>query len=126
MKPGKTSMNSGTNPDAAPTEVQFYVRLPGRARPSRAWLETTAIEVEETLIRQAAGLALGPAVAANFQENSFELDVTVEASSLAEAYGKLSRIMVIVDETMDVRLDMSATHQICATVSSVVPSATGS
>lgn len=87
-------------------EVNFCVELCAAHHPTREQLEDEAIRMEQTLIRVASELALGPSVSVNFANGSLEVDVTFEATSLSQAYGKLAEMLSRLEETGDFRLEV--------------------
>ncbi len=90
--------------DTPRQERHFSVLLRLPHRVNVAWLENQAIELEESLIERCKGEILGLSVSANFAENGFELDLTVEAASPSEAYGKLGRLYEAIEEVAPIKI----------------------
>lgn len=105
-------------PQHARQDVHLFVTILSPRPLDRTWLENEAMRLESTLVAHAQGLALGPSVAANFDRNGLELDVTVEAGSLSDAYSKLSRILGVVEEAADFELMPEGPRGVTATASS--------
>lgn len=92
-------------------ERNFSIVIASNQKINAPWLEKQALLIEKALIEDCANEVLGPAVAANFEENGFELDFTVEAASLSEAYDKLGRAMSVVERVARISI-MSESDEI--------------
>lgn len=90
------------------TERNFSVVIASEQKINEPWLEKQALIIEHALIHDCSEDILGAAVAANFEENGFEVDFTVEANSLSEAYDKLGRAMSIVEKVAGISLEGEA------------------
>ena len=93
-----------------PTEFNFFILLSSPQEINDAWLEKKAFAMEEALIADCAGVILGPAVAANFDENGWEIDLTVEAMSRPEAEEKFAQAMEVVERVGEIRLVQEETE----------------
>jgi hypothetical protein len=94
-----------TNPTTAtPRERNFYVLLRNETKVNAPWLEKQAIQLEERLLSECDDTISGPSVSANFAENGFELDFTVLASSLSEAYDKLGTVLSIIEDAAGITI----------------------
>lgn len=91
-------------------ERDFVVLLATPHKVNEPWLENQAIKIEEALLD--CPEVSGPSVTASFAENGFELDLTVEASSMAEAYDKLGRALRVVEETAGIMLGAESADEI--------------
>jgi hypothetical protein len=80
------------------TEHDILVRLTMGRTVNEPWLENQAIAIEEALESRCPDI-LGPSVTANFQENGWDLDLTILASGMADSYDKLGQVFAIVEET---------------------------
>jgi hypothetical protein len=94
-----------TNPTEKRQERSFSVLLRSPQKVNEPWLENQAILLEAALEQECAGEILGPSVAANFVENGFELDFTVEAESLSEAYDKLGKVLSVIERVAGITLE---------------------
>lgn|GEM_PF-7041798 len=83
------------------TEHDILVTLSNQRKINPPWLEKQAIRIEEALDKSCPDI-LGPSVTANFNENGWELDLTIRATSMADAYDKLGQVFRIVEETAGV------------------------
>lgn len=83
------------------TEHDILVTLSTQREINAPWLEKQAIRIEEALDKSCPDI-LGPSVTANFEENGWELDLTIRADSMADAYDKLGQVFRIVEETAGV------------------------
>lgn len=83
------------------TEHDILVTLSTPHEVNPPWLEKQAVVIEEALDKSCPDI-LGPSVTANFEENGWELDLTIRASSMADAYDKLGQVFRIVEETAGV------------------------
>lgn len=83
------------------TEHDILVTLATQREINAPWLEKQAIRIEEALEKSCPDI-LGPSVTANFEENGWELDLTIRAQSMADAYDKLGQVFKIVEETAGV------------------------
>jgi hypothetical protein len=83
------------------TEHDILVTLSTQREINAPWLEKQAIRIEEALEKGCPDI-LGPSVTANFEENGWELDLTIRAESMADAYDKLGQVFRIVEETAGV------------------------
>lgn len=92
-------------------ERDFVVLLATPHKVNEPWLENQVIKIEEALIERCPEMP-GPSVTANFEENGFELDLTVEASSMAEAYDKLGQALRVVEETAGIMLGAESADEI--------------
>jgi hypothetical protein len=81
----------------------FVVRLFAPHKVNEPWLENQAVKIEDALTGRFPEVP-EPSVTANFEENGFELDLIIQAESLAEAYDKLGRVLEIVEETAGIQL----------------------
>jgi len=95
-----------------PRERNFAVLLAHPHKVNEPWLEDQAIRLEEALIRDCGNDVLGPSVTANFHENGFEIDLTVEASSLSEAYDKLGRAMTVIENVAGVSIEPNEADEV--------------
>lgn len=80
------------------SERNFFATLRITHRVNGPWLEAKAIEIEQLLIERFHGTILGPSVTANLDENAFELDLTIEAKTNAEAYEKANEAIELAEE----------------------------
>lgn len=94
------------SPDHTPTEHTFLVLLRGAQKTNAAWLEKQAELMERALIDDCKGWVLGPSVSVDFEENGFELDLTILASSASEAHALLGKALEVVENVADINLDM--------------------
>lgn len=92
-------------------ERDFFVLLNTKHRVNPPWLENQAIQIEEALIARCPDIS-GPSVTANFDENGFELDLTVEAGSMAETYDLLGQALRVVEETAGIKLGAASTDEV--------------
>lgn len=99
-------------------ERDFFVLLCTQHKVNEPWLENQAVKIEEALIEQCPDIT-GPSVTANFAENGFELDLTVEASSMAETYDRLGQVLRIVEETAGIMLAAASADEVRAAYESV-------
>lgn len=91
---------------------------------SREELEALTLHAEGVLVDKATDIALGASAAANFRDNSIEVDFVVSAASPAEIYEQVGRVMRILQEAgfqsepqgfreaPPLRLASSATHEV--------------
>lgn len=79
------------------TEHDIVVLLGTPREINQPWLEKQAIAIEDAL--ESCPDVLGPSVTANFEENGWELDLTILAAGTAEAYDKLGQVFQVVEET---------------------------
>lgn len=91
-------MSKTTNTAA---EHDILVMLSNTSEINPPWLEKQAVLIEEALENSCPDV-LGPSVTANFVENGWELDLTISATSMADAYDKLGQVFKIVEETAGV------------------------
>jgi hypothetical protein len=104
---------------AAPAhELNFCLALRWGRRVNPEWLEEHAIQLEDTLIERGRDLACGYSVTANFQEHGFEVDYTVEAASLSEAYDRMSQIVRIIEDVIG--FSVQSDEEVEATASTTV------
>lgn len=87
-------------------ERDFFVLLSTKHKVNPPWLENQAIQIEEALTERCPDIS-GPSVTANFDENGFELDLTVEAGSMAKTYDLLGQALRVVEETAGIKLAAS-------------------
>jgi hypothetical protein len=92
-------------------ERDFFVLLCTPHKVNEPWLEDQAVKIEDALIGQCPHI-LGPSVTANFAENGFELDLTVEASSVAGTYDRLGQALRVVEETAGIMLGAACADEI--------------
>lgn len=85
------------------SEYDILVVLNSSHKINEPWLERQAIRIEEALIDQCPDVP-GPSVTANFAENGFELDLTICATGMADAYDKLGKVLKLVEETAEISL----------------------
>jgi hypothetical protein len=107
---------------SAPTHaLNFTLTLRG-ARPVNAeWLEEQAIRMEEALVLRGSGLACGFSVTANFDEHGFEVDYTVEAESLSDAYERMSQIVRIIEDVIGFSVEPTEDAEATASATVAVP-----
>jgi hypothetical protein len=91
--------------DQALNEYNFMIVIGRPFKTNAPWLENKAIAMEEALISECAGVILGPSVTANFEENGWEVDLTVEAASDGEADGKFREALEVVERVGEIELD---------------------
>lgn len=96
---------SSKAPTSTPTEYNFTMILSRPHATNAPWLEKKALAMEEALIEECAGVILGPSVTANFEENGWELDFTVEALGDAEADEKFRQALEVVQRVGEISLD---------------------
>ena len=96
--------------DPTPTEYNFMMILAHPRKVNEPWLEKQAMAMEAALLAECAGIVLGPSVSANFEENGFELDLTVEATSDAEANEKFRQAIAVVERVGGISLDREETQ----------------
>jgi hypothetical protein len=87
------------------TEYNLTMILSRPFATNAPWLENMALAMEEALIKECAGVVLGPSVTANFEENGWELDLTAEASNDAEADEKFRKALEVVQRVAEISLD---------------------
>jgi hypothetical protein len=92
-------------------ERDFFVLLCTPHKVNEPWLEDQAVKIENALAEQCPDVS-GPSVTANFAENGFELDLTVEANSVAETYDKLGKALRVVEETAGITLNSPRADEI--------------
>jgi hypothetical protein len=92
--------------DQTATEHTFLVLLRGAQKTNGPWLEKQSELIEQALIDQCSGWILGPSVSVNFDENGFELDLTVVAESASKAHASLGEALEIVERVADISLGM--------------------
>jgi hypothetical protein len=92
-------------------ERDFFVLLCTPHKVNEPWLEDQAVKIEEALTERCPAIA-GPSVTANFAENGFELDLTIEASSMAETYDRLGQALRVVEETAGIMLGAASADEI--------------
>jgi hypothetical protein len=92
------------------TEFNFFVLLANPQRVNHAWLEKQGMAIEEALIRDCAGIVLGPSVSVNFDQNGWEIDLTIEAPTQLEAEQKYNLAMGVVERVGEISLDQEATE----------------
>lgn len=97
-------MTSPAAADKPRQERNFHVLLRSAHKVNEPWLENQAIKLEESLIAECSGEVLGPSVTARFDENGFEVDLTVEAADLSEAYDKLGRALSVIERVADISI----------------------
>lgn len=102
-------------------ERDFFVLLCTQHKVNEPWLENQAVKIEEALVDGCPNIC-GPSVTANFAENGFELDLTVEASSMAETYDRLGQALRVVEETAGIKLGAASADEIRSGYESVEPS----
>jgi hypothetical protein len=83
------------------TEHDILVTLSAGMELNEPWLEKQALRIEEALEERCADI-LGPSVTATFEENGWELDLTILASGLADAYDKLGQVFAVVEEVASI------------------------
>lgn len=83
------------------TEHDFLLELTMAREVNRPWLENQATKIEEALDASCADV-LGPSVTANFETNGWELDLTIRATGMADAYDKLGQVFRVVEETAQI------------------------
>lgn len=88
-----------TTPNMAEHDILLTLPL-GRAI-NGPWLEKQAIQIEQALENRCPEL-LGPSVTANLAESSWELDLTILATGMADAYDKLGQVFRVVEEVAGV------------------------
>lgn len=88
----------------------FFVLLSTKHKVNQPWLENQAIEIEEAL--DGCPDICGPSVTANFDENGFELDLTVQATSMAETYERLGQALRIVEETAGIKVGAASAGEV--------------
>lgn len=91
--------------DQALNEYNFMIVIARPFKTNAPWLENKAIAMEGALISECAGVVLGPSVTANFAENGWELDLTVEAASDGEADEKFRRALEVVERVGEIELN---------------------
>lgn len=87
-------------------ERNFTITLGNPHRVNHPWLEAKAIALEEALIQDCSGCILGPSVTALFDENGWELDLTVEADNAAEAYEKLGKAFDVIERVAGITITL--------------------
>ena len=92
-------------------EHDFLVRLFAPHKVNRPWLEEQAVKVEDALLGRFPDVP-EPAVTANFEENGFELDLIVQARSMAEAYDKLGKVLEVVEGAAGIKLGNDGVDEI--------------
>jgi hypothetical protein len=98
------------NSEPETTEFNFFLLLANPKQVNAAWLEKQAVAMEEALIIECAGVILGPSVSVNFDENGWELDLTVEAADQAQAEQKFARAMAVVERVGEISLNQEETE----------------
>ncbi|MBS1882449.1 MAG: hypothetical protein JSS97_05775 [Actinobacteria bacterium] len=97
--------------DPKPTmEFNFFVLLANPQRVNHAWLEKQAMAMEEALIEEGAGVFLGPSVSVNFDQNGWEIDLTIESETYPDAEQKFNQAMGIVERVGEISLDQEETE----------------
>ena len=93
------------NGTAAKTaDYNLLVTLYHEGEINEPWLENQAIAIEAAILERCPH-APGSSVTANFQQNGFELDLTIVAGSMIEFYDRLGQVMRIVEETAEIDLN---------------------
>lgn len=92
-------------------ERDFFVLLGTEHKVNHPWLENQAIKIEEALLERCPDIS-GPSVTVNFEENGWELDLTVEARNMAEAYDRLGQALRVVEETAQIALGTASTDEV--------------
>jgi hypothetical protein len=99
------------------TEHDIVVLLVTQREINAPWLEEQAIAIEDALESSCPDV-LGPSVTANFEKNGWELDLTILATSTADAYDKLGRVFQVVEETAGIELGDSDPGEVRASYES--------
>jgi hypothetical protein len=84
-------------------QQDLVVRLFATQKVNAPWLENQAIKIEDALNGRFPDVP-EPSVTANFAENGFELDLIIEADTMADAYNRLGEILKVVEETAGIEL----------------------
>lgn len=92
------------------TEFNFFVLLTNAQRVNHAWLEKQAMLIEDALVKECASIVLGPSVSVNFDQNGWEIDLTIEAASQSEAEQKYNLAMGFVERVGEISLDQEETE----------------
>lgn len=98
------------------TEHDILVLLATPREINQPWLEKQAIAIEDAL--ESCSDVLGPSVTANFEENGWELDLTILAASTADAYDKLGQVFQVVEETAGIEFGDSNPGEVRASYES--------
>lgn len=97
--------------ESKPTmEFNFFVLLANPQRVNHAWLEKQAMVIEDALVKECAGTVLGPSVGVNFDQNGWEIDLTVEAETQSDAEQKYNLAMGVVERVGEISLDQEETE----------------
>ncbi len=91
--------------DQTLNEYNFMIVIGRPFQTNAPWLEDNAIAMEDALISECADAILGPSVTANFDENGWELDLTIEAENDGEADEKFRRALEVVERVGGIELD---------------------
>jgi hypothetical protein len=83
------------------TELDIIITLNPRIDMNDALLEDKMNEVLEIVENRASDIALGPAVAIDFDEKSIELAFTVQADAPSGAHAVVAKVMEIVEQHTD-------------------------
>ncbi|MGH2940853.1 MAG: hypothetical protein ACRDPE_22350 [Solirubrobacterales bacterium] len=92
------------------TEFNFFVLLANPQRVNHAWLEKQAMAIEEALVKECATIVLGPSVSVNFDQNGWEIDLTIEAETQSDAEQKYNLAMSVVERVGEISLDQEETE----------------
>jgi hypothetical protein len=104
-----------------PRERNFTLLLRFPHKVNAPWLEDQALKLEGALIEECSEQILGPSVSANFAENGFEVDLTVEAETRGEAYDKLDRALSVIERVAGISLEDDSTDEVHSTFASREP-----
>lgn len=97
------------------TDHDVLVTLHHEGEINRPWLENQAIAIEQAILEQCPH-APGSSVTANFEENGFELDLTIVAPSKGAFYDRLDEVLKVVEEAASIDMggmidEMRSTYQ---------------
>jgi hypothetical protein len=105
-----------TTSQARRTSIDASVELIAAVPRTPEELEQDAFRLLDAIEAKVADIALGAAVACNFEQSTIDLLCTVEASSTAEVHRKLSTISEVIEQVFaedEVRLSTSPSAAGC-------------
>jgi hypothetical protein len=79
-------------------EHEITLTMTGTSILPREVLEEMTFRAQDALVAKARDFALGAAAAANFAENSIEVDFVVMVSSSAEVYERVAAVVRVLEE----------------------------
>jgi hypothetical protein len=86
-------------------EYNFMIVIGRPFKTNAPWLENRALVMEDALIHECAGEILGPSVTANFDENGWEVDLTIEAPDDGTADERFRKALEVIERVGEIELD---------------------